>query len=214
MLGGVSCRSHVCVSRVCVTIFTIPSPLSTICTTSCPSSSLPSLTNSVASLQKKKTIVEPRSERQIFARGGGGGRIAIEIDRIYRDTRSRIEEKREERKKKKVDLQKRRREITGILPGGRRHVVSAGTRLPTLHHEFLVHAGRNQPILKARPVVVPRARGALPSTDYRRSISVSSTQQDLTSSWRVISPGSLATMIYDPDRAVVIGTVGKASRHR
>lgn len=163
---------------------------------------------------KKKTIVEPRSERQIFARGGGGGRIAIEIDRIYRDTRSRIEEKREEREKKKVDLQKRRREITGILPGGRRHVVSAGTRLPTLHHEFLVHAGRNQPILKARPVVVPRARGALPSTDYRRSISVSSTQQDLTSSWRVISPGSLATMIYDPDRAVVIGTVGKASRHR
>lgn len=132
---------------------------------------------------------------------------------MYRDT---IGYRREKRKREKEGgPSEEAREITGILPGGRRHVVSAGTRLPTLHHEFLVHAGRNQPILKARPVVVPRARGALPSTDYRLSISVSSAQQDLTSSWRVIpdddrTPGLARSRSMTPivNRRVNFETVG------
>lgn len=203
MLGGVSCRSHVCsVSRVCVTIFTIPSHPSTILTTSRPSSSLPSLTNPspFASFQKK---IKKRSKRQIFARGGR----TIEIDRIHRKIREIEEkEKEEEERRRWTYLQKRYRvKSPGILPGGRRHVVSAGTRLPTLHHEFLVHAGRNQPILKARPVVVPRARGALPSTDYRRSICVSSAQQqqqDLNHRCRVI---------IDDDRTVGLAVLRSRS---
>lgn len=59
-------------------------------------------------------------------------------------------------------------------------MVSAGTRLPTLYHEFLVHAGRNQPILKARPVVEPRARGARRGLCLRGSRSTDrSTESDI-----------------------------------
>lgn len=177
-------------------------PPSTILTTSRPSSSLPSLTNPspFASFQKK---IKKRSKRQIFARGGR----TIEIDRIHRKIREIEEkEKEEEERRRWTYLQKRYRvKSPGILPGGRRHVVSAGTRLPTLHHEFLVHAGRNQPILKARPVVVPRARGALPSTDYRRSICVSSAQQqqqDLNHRCRVI---------IDDDRTVGLAVLRSRS---
>lgn len=184
MLGGVSCRSHVCsVSRVCVTIFTIPSPplhhphhLSSIFFASIAYE--PTLRRIFPKKNKKTIVKRSRNDRNgKFSLEGGGGR-AIEIDRIHRTRYERKRRREEEERRRWTYLQKRYRvKSPGILPGGRRHVVSAGTRLPTLHHEFLVHAGRNQPILKARPVVVPRARGALPSTDYRRSICVSSAQQ-------------------------------------
>lgn len=62
------------------------------------------------------------------------------------------------------------REITARIPGGRRHVVSTASSAPyyslALFFEFLVHTGRNQPILKARPVVEPRARGAGRPDDF------------------------------------------------
>lgn len=187
-------------------------PPSTILTTSRPSSSLPSLTNPpsrrIFPKKNKKTIVKRswNDRNGKFSLEGGGG-IAIEIDRIHRKIREIEEkEKEEEERRRWTYLQKRYRvKSPGILPGGRRHVVSAGTRLPTLHHEFLVHAGRNQPILKTRPVVVPRARGALPSTDYRRSICVSSAQQqqqDLNHRCRVI---------IDDDRTVGLAVLRSRS---
>lgn len=157
--------------------------------------------------KNKKTIVKrSRNDRNgKFSLEGGGGR-AIEIDRIHRTRYERKRRREEEERRRWTYLQKRYRvKSPGILPGGRRHVVSAGTRLPTLHHEFLVHAGRNQPILKTRPVVVPRARGALPSTDYRRSICVSSAQQqqqDLNHRCRVI---------IDDDRTVGLAVLRSRS---